>query len=66
MIPRAVMSVLTFRLEKSIFQIPREKRLKLITATSAATLKKRTGRYEPPIGLSFAGYGILLATGPKR
>ena len=32
----------------------------------AATLKKRTGSTEPPVGLSFGIYGTFCAIGPNR
>jgi hypothetical protein len=66
MTPKATRSVLVLRLEKSTFQIPREYKLRPITVISAAKLKKRAGRYEPPIGLSLPLKGRLVTMDPKR
>lgn len=37
-----------------------------MTIDRIATLKKRTGRTDPPIGLSFGVAGAMSAIGPKR
>ena len=60
------MSLLAFGLARSIVHTPRAQKLNPIIASKAAMLKNRTGKYDPPIGLSLGMVGRLLSIGPKR
>ena len=63
---RAPRSALSFLLDKSTFQMPTEYRLTARTPSTAATLKNRTEKIEPPMGLSLEMVGTMLTMGPSR
>ncbi|HWY28051.1 MAG TPA: hypothetical protein VNW25_02215 [Candidatus Sulfotelmatobacter sp.] len=62
----ATKSALLFLFDRSTFQSPRENRLTARIPSTAATLKKRTGKIDPPIGLSSEMVGTMFNIGPNR
>src|SRR6266516_1697714 len=59
-------SDLSFLLDKSTCHIPREFRLTARTPSTVATLKKRTEKIEPPMGLSLEMVGTMFTMGPSK
>lgn len=63
---RAPSSIIDCLDDRLGFQKPTEYRVTEMIPIMAEALKKRTGKTEPPIGLSFEPRGATLSIGPKR